>query len=356
VVGFPIQFNRLELTRRWHYHPDVSALIANPVGRCSVATALLLLWAGGLQATIEAQDSPSAEPRPEELSEVVVKAVEPRLVAPTRRDRIGRIWAPVYINDRGPFRLVLDSGANHSGINSHVAEVLGLPPDQSRQVLLRGVTGSVQVSTVRIDSFLVGDMTFGTTRLPIVTDPLGGADGILGTDGMSGRRIVVDFRHDLITIRRSHNQPAEPGFRTIPFELVRGNLLQVDASVGGIRIKAIIDTGGQVTIANLALRQALQQRRLSLRSVPDTITGVTTDVQEGDAAQTPPLVIPATERGKAVEIRYHDVTFGDMHIFEHWHMTREPAMLIGMDALGLLDMLIIDYQRRELQVRMREGD
>jgi hypothetical protein len=37
-------------------------------------------------------------------------------------------------------------------------------------------------------------------------------------------------------------------------------------------------------------------------------------------------------------------------------MTREPAMLIGMDALGLLDMLIIDYQMRELQVRMHEGD
>jgi hypothetical protein len=351
-----MQFNRLALICCWHYDRVVSALIANSVGRCCVAAALLLLWGGRLEAAIEAQDSPPADQLTEPLSEVVVKAAEPRLVAPTRRDRIGRIWAPVYINDRGPFRLVLDSGANHSGINTHVAEVLGLPPDQSRQVLLRGVTGSVAVSTVRIDSFLVGDMTFGTTRLPIVTDPLGGADGILGTDGMSGRRIVVDFHHDLITIRRSHNQPAEPGFRTIPFQLVRGNLLQVDASVGGIPIKAIIDTGGQATIANLALRQALEQRRLSLHGTPDTITGVTTDVQEGDAAQTPPLIIAAAERGKVVEIRYHDVTFGDMHIFEHWQMTREPAMLIGMDALGLLDMLIIDYQRHELQVRMREGD
>jgi Aspartyl protease len=351
-----MQFNRLALICCWHYDHVVSALIANPIGRCCVAAALLVLWGGGLEAAIETQDSPPLDQLTEQLSEVVVKAAEPRLVAPTRRDRIGRIWAPVYINDRGPFRLVLDSGANHSGIDMHVAEVLGLPPDQSQQVLLRGVTGSVAVSTVRIDSFLVGDMTFGTSRLPIVTDPLGGADGILGTDGMSGRRIVVDFRHDLITIRRSHNQPAEPGFRTIPFQLVRGNLLQVDASVGGVRIKAIIDTGGQVTIANVALRQALQQRRLSLQGTPDTITGVTTDVQQGDAAQTPPLVIAAAERGKAVEIRYHDVTFGDMHIFEHWHMTREPAMLIGMDALGLLDMLIIDYQMRELQVRMREGD
>jgi hypothetical protein len=334
----------------------VSALIARPIGRRCGAAALLLLWGSALEAAIETQDALPVDQLTEQLSEVVVKAAEPRLVAPTRRDRIGRIWAPVYINDRGPFRLVLDSGANHSGINLHVAEELGLPPDQSRQVLLRGVTGSASVSTVRIDSFLVGDMTFGTTRLPIVTDPLGGADGILGTDGMEGRRIVVDFRHDLITIRRSHNQPTEPGFRTIPFQLVRGNLLQVAASVGGIRIKAIIDTGGQVTIANVALRQALQQRRLSLQGTPDTVTGVTADVQQGDAAQTPPLVIDAAERGKAVEIRYHDVTFGDMHIFEHWHLTNEPAMLIGMDALGLLDMLIIDYQMRELQVRMREGD
>ena len=307
-----------------------------------------------MDAAIEQQDSPPAEQSSEQLSEVVVQAAEPRFVAPTRRDRIGRIWAPVYINDQGPFRLVLDSGANHSGINTHVAEVLGLPPDQSRQVLLRGVTGSVVVSTVRVDSFLVGDMLFGTSRLPIVTDPLGGADGILGTDGMSGRRIVVDFRHDLITIQRSHNERADPGFRTIAFQLVQGNLLEVDASVGGVRTKAIIDTGGQVTIANLALRQALERRSSPLIGQPDTITGVTTDVQQGDAVHTPPLLISASDRGAAVEIRYKDVTFGDMHIFEHWHLTHEPAMLIGMDALGLLDTLIIDYRRHELQIRMRQ--
>src|SRR6185312_5126279 len=44
--------------------------------------------------------------------EVSVVAPEPRYVAPTLRDRIGRIWAPVLIDGRGPFRLVLDTGAN----------------------------------------------------------------------------------------------------------------------------------------------------------------------------------------------------------------------------------------------------
>jgi hypothetical protein len=131
--------------------------------------------------------------------------------------------------------------------------------------------------------------------------------------------------------------------------------LQVDASVGGVPTRAIIDTGGQTTIANLALRQALERRLSPLTSRPDTITGVTTDVQEGDAARTPPLIILPSDRGGAVEIRYNDVTFGDMRIFEHWHLTHEPAMLVGMDALGLLDTLIIDYRRHELQIRMRDA-
>ncbi len=62
----------------------------------------------------------------DELTEVVIQAQEPRYVAPTRRDRIGRVWVPVFINDRGPFRLVLDSGATNSAVIPRVAQELGL--------------------------------------------------------------------------------------------------------------------------------------------------------------------------------------------------------------------------------------
>jgi hypothetical protein len=44
-----------------------------------------------------------------------------------------------------------------------------------------------------------------------------------------------------------------------------------------------------------------------------------------------------------------------MQIFEHWHLTHEPALLIGMDALGLLEVFVIDYRRHELQLRTRPG-
>jgi hypothetical protein len=81
------------------------------------------------------------------------------------------------------------------------------------------------------------------------------------------------------------------------------------------------------------------------KTEPDEIIGATTDVQSGDSADSPPIQLGD------MQIRGARITYGDMRIFEHWRLTKEPAMLIGMDALGLLDTLVIDYKRRELQVR-----
>jgi hypothetical protein len=71
------------------------------------------------------------------------------------------------------------------------------------------------------------------------------------------------------------------------------------------------------------------------------------DVQEAERVGTPPIWI-----GRAA-IRNARITFGEMFIFDHWKMNDEPAMLIGMDVLGLLDVLVIDYRRKELQVLLR---
>ena len=284
-----------------------------------------------------------ATPAPGQLSEIVIEAPEPRFVAPTRRDQIGRIWAPVMINGQGPFRLVLDTGANRSAINAHVAELLGIAPDSSRSVLLHGVTGSVAVPTVRVDSFSVGDVIVTPATLPIVIDALGGADGVLGTEGFAGKRLYIDFHHDLITITNSHGRRAPPDFVSIALEHSTDGLLMIAARVGGVRVHAIIDTGGQTTIGNEAMRRALVRRRA--QGTRSEVTDVTSATQNGETFQSPDIEVGA------IEIQGARITYGDMHIFEHWHLTKEPALLIGMDALGLLDVFIIDYRRHELQLR-----
>jgi len=282
-----------------------------------------------------------------QVPDVVVEAPEPRYVAPTRRDRIGRIWAPVLINDQGPFRLVLDTGASNSAVTAGVAAALGLPLTDDKQVMLRGVTGSRQVPTIPVDSIVVGDLELRSKRLPIVIDALGGAEGVLGTEGLQDKRIFIDFRHDKITIFRSHSERAPPGFVTIPIKIVNGLLLVADIRIGSLHAKAIIDTGGQGTLANLPMRDALSTRLRPEDLRADEVTGATLDVQRGDRIAMPPIRIGD------LTIRGAHITVGDMFIFQHWKMTTEPALLIGMDVLGLLDTLIIDYKRHELQVLQR---
>jgi predicted aspartyl protease len=281
----------------------------------------------------------------DELAPLFVEGRGPRFVSPTTRDKIGRIWAPAYINGRGPFRLVLDSGASQSAVTAQLAKYLGYSLEGSTQMLMHGVTGSARVPTIRVDTLSVGDLTLDGPILPIVPDAMGGADGILGTAGLLDKRIFIDFRHDKITITYSRGESAGFGFSTIPFHFQNGRLIVINVNIGNARAKAILDTGGQVTVANYALRDVIVQNRYRQKVTPNQIIGATRDVQNGEMIAT-----PAIELGP-IRILATQLTYVDAYIFKHWGLTSEPAVLIGMDALGQLDTLIIDFRRHELQVR-----
>src|SRR6185436_1327716 len=139
------------------------------------------------------------------IDEVVVEAAQPRYVAPTLRDSIGRIWAPVFINGKGPFRLVLDTGATRSALLPRVARALQIPM-QAATMRVHGVTGSSDVSTVDVQQLEVGDLLMKSSRLPIVPDVFGGADGVLGNEALGDKRIFIDFRKDRIEISTSHSE------------------------------------------------------------------------------------------------------------------------------------------------------
>jgi predicted aspartyl protease len=280
-----------------------------------------------------------------QLPSVIVEAPEPRYVAPTLRDRIGRIWAPVMINGKGPFRLVLDTGANSSAILPSVAQSLGIPIHDAKQVMLHGVTGSAIVPTINVDSLEIGDLYVDGARLPIVADVFGGAEGILGGKGLSDKRILIDFGNDEIKIARSRGQAAPMGFATLPIKLLSGQLLMIEIRIGNIRTKAILDTGAQQTLGNSSLREALLRR--PREGTETKVVGVTLDVASGQSIAVPPIALGS------IEVHNMHVTFGDMYIFDQWKMTHDPAILIGMDVIGVLDTLVIDYKMREVHMRPR---
>ena len=221
---------------------------------------ITIVSAATLSAGAQAPAPTQAPPESQPLEEVIVTAPEPRFVAPTLRDRIGRVWAPVVINGQGPFRLVLDTGATSSAVIQSVATKLGTEAASTRMVRLHGVTGSATVPSIKVDTLEVGDLLLEGKQLPIVPDAFGGAEGVLGTEGLLDKRILVDFRRDEISIRRSRRQRAEVGFTEIPLTLGSHRLPTFDVVIGTLRVKAILDTGAQATVGNNALRELLKRR------------------------------------------------------------------------------------------------
>ena len=279
------------------------------------------------------------------LPEVTVTAPEPRYVAPTRRDRIGRIWAPVYLNGQGPFRLVLDTGANRSAVIQTVADALGDAGRTTTTVRVRGVTGTAMAPVIRVDRMEIGELLLQPAVLPVVPDVFGGAEGVLGNEGLRDKRIVIDFRRDSISIVRSRGERPGAGFETLPITMMRDHLLAISVLVGRVRARAIIDTGAPDSLGNTALLAALKRRA---EEEPGTeIIGVTLDVEHGDR-----LPVPVIRMG-SVQIRRAVLTISDVYIFKHWRMTSEPTIMLGMDVLGVLDQIIIDYKTRELHILTR---
>jgi predicted aspartyl protease len=299
---------------------------------------------GGLSVTAAEEPVVAQAADAEILEELIVEGPEPRYAAPTRRDRIGRVLVPVTINGKGPFRLVLDTGATSSAIIGSVAKRLELPIDPSARVLLQGATGAETVQYAIAEQMEVGDLLFNQPKLLIVSDVFGGADGVLGVQGLTDMRIHIDFRRRFTQIEYARNEEW-PSAERPQFSAALGRRAVLDLQVGGVRTKVVIDTGAQQTIGNDRLRKALLLR---WRRTHDTeIIGVTLDTMPAKSIRVPSITFGT------MRVRNIDISFTELSIFEHWRLNGEPALLLGMDVIDKLETFEIDYRQRKLHLRAR---
>ena len=296
-------------------------------------------------ATAAAQPVTTVQ-RPQQYRPAPERPGEVLFAAPTTPDRIGRVMAPVFVNGRGPYAFLIDSGASRSAIAPRVVAELGLVPDPSQMLVLRGVTGSEEVPSILIERLQAGDIVLRNQQLPVVDTPVfANADGILGVDGFEGMCLQADFAANQVSIARDGCPRVRGGWIRIPASLRFGQLIRIGAIVRGARVHAIVDTGAARSLGNLALLRALSLERRAGDPGSDTqVIGVTSQEAEGNL-----LAIPTLYLGK-VGIRSMRVAFGDLEVFRLWDLEGEPAIVIGMDMLGTVDALMIDYARAELRL------
>jgi len=267
--------------------------------------------------------------------------------APTKLDRIGRIVAPVMINGKGPFRLVLDTGASHSTISPALADSLGLTPEAEPGMWVNGITGTALLPSVSIDRLEVGHLAVENSRMPVVWGSvMANTDGILGVASFKTERLFVDFKWNRVSIIEGGHRAAPRGFQRIPFKRLDDGLIVVAARVGSVPVKAVIDTGAQRTLGNIALRDALRTDRGRGKLLLVTnVYGATTESKPGEVHVVPSVALASTTLSNVA------VVYGDFHIFDVWKMTSEPALIVGMDVLGSVRALAIDFQRSELYIK-----
>jgi len=128
-----------------------------------------------------------------------------------------------------------------------------------------------------------------------------------------------------------------------------GRLMIGDATIGKISVKAVIDTGAERTLGNLALRTALRLDKAAQQASTDSLVrGATAGEQAANS-----ILAPRIRLGQA-EIASLEVTFADLNIFRIWELEDQPALVIGMDVLGTAKTLLFDYKRGQLLIRPYE--
>src|SRR5690348_6876048 len=282
---------------------------------------------------------------PEDLSGSLADP-EPLFAAPTRLDRIGRVMTQVMVNGKGPFKFVIDTGASRSTLAPHLARALNLQPSVGRNVMLNGVTGAAEVTTVAVESLDIGALRFEKQDLPVIfTSIMGNADGILGVAGFQDQRIDVDFKRDRVSVLASNGK--RPHYSMVTARATRNinGLMIVDVRIGRrVRAKAVIDTGAERSLGNIALQTAMNRNKKRKDPVSAVVHGATPDIADGEVQSIKEATIGD------MTLTNLDVIFADFHVFKLWGLDQEPAMLIGMDMLGVLERLVIDYRRNEVSM------
>jgi predicted aspartyl protease len=317
-----------------------------PTTRRGALQALLALGGGLCSQSVFAD--PNVEARlpagPQDLLGALADP-EPLFAAPTRLDRIGRVMTHVKINGKGPYRFVIDTGASRSTLAPHLARSLGLKESVGRNVMLNGVTGAEEVTTVAVDSLEIGALKFVKQDLPVIfTSIMGNADGILGVAGFEDQRIDVDFKRDRVTVLESTGKRPHYSMVTARAHRNDNGLMIIDVRINHrLKAKAVIDTGAERTLGNVALQNALNRNRRR-RGIEAIVHGATADIADGFAQE-----VGSASIGD-LKMTNLEVIFADFHVFKLWGLDKEPAMLIGMDMLGVLDRLVIDYRRNEVSL------
>lgn len=257
-------------------------------------------------------------------------------------DGYDRLTVPVTIGGSEPLRFLIDTGADRTVVSKEVAARLRLV--ERPRAILHSATGATSARMALVPELAVGRKIIRDLDAPLLATADIGADGILGIDTLRSQKLLFDFGACSLSMM-SADEPAEtvgPNDIVVRARRIDGRLVVTDAEIGDQRVTVIVDTGSQITVANLALYRRLRQAGDVSGEVPAAVISVTGQILRGDGGRIDRLRI-----GQA-ELRNLVVLFADAHIFPQLRLSDKPAILLGMNALAAFDKVLIDFRKKTI--------
>ena len=260
-----------------------------------------------------------------------------------------RMTVAVRLSGEGPFRFMVDTGADRTAISRQLAERLKLTGGTNAS--LHSVTGVSTVATALVPELQLSRRSVRVIDAPLLDSADIGADGILGVDSLRSQRIHFDFEQNLMSIVPSAavEQAYDPEAIVITASRRNGRLIFTDAKVDGRPVTVVLDTGSEVSIGNAALRDVLVGRRSDPSAEKVELHSVTGDTLTGDY-----LFVRELDMG-GVSLKRLAVVFADAHTFKKLRLNDRPALLLGMNAIRAFKRVSIDFANRKFRVVVPES-
>jgi predicted aspartyl protease len=265
-----------------------------------------------------------------------------------KRDLYERMTIPVRVAGSGPYRFLIDTGADRTAISRQLARRLRLVNGAS--ATLHSVAGMSEVGTATVPVLDLPTKKVTNVDAALLEAENMGADGILGLDSLHSQRILFDFKHQTLTIVPSQARLPEDdeGTVIVTGRMRNGRLILTNAKANNTHLTLVVDTGAQVSIGNSALRRKLTRGRNLKNSGQIELISVTGEKLLGQY-----MVVGELEVG-GVSLKNLPVVFADSHAFGQIGLQNRPALLLGMNALRGFEKVSIDFARKKLRVVLPE--
>lgn len=253
------------------------------------------------------------------------------------RERDLRMSVPVSIAGRGPYRFLVDTGAQSTVLSRQLLSELELAPDGGATLV--GLASVQKVETVELDGLSFAGREINGLVAPLLEASHIGADGIIGLDSLQGLRVTIDLRSDTLSVASAADSEGNRGYEIIVrARAKKGQMIITRAELDGVRTAVIIDTGSQASFGNKALQRALRARAHAELTSRD-VNGAEVRSTLGYANR---LTI---DRFSMNDI---PIGFAESPVFGALGLSDSPALILGMRNLRLFDRVAIDFGKRRV--------